>query len=67
MLRFKYFGILFFLVLFGCKIPLELSEISWVLGKWQVNGSNSFEEWDRVNDNLYRGKGYEIRKNRIDR
>ena len=63
MLRFKYFGILFFLLLFACKTPLELSEISWVLGKWQVNESNSFEEWDRVDDNLYRGKGYEIRKN----
>ena len=37
--------------------------MNWVLGKWQVNESDSFEEWDRVDDNLYRGKGYEIRKN----
>ena len=37
--------------------------MNWVLGKWQVNESDSFEEWDRVNDNLYRGKGYKIRKN----
>ncbi len=63
MFQFKHFGILFFLVLFACKTQFELSELSWILGKWQVNESNSFEEWVRVDDNLYRGKGYEIRKN----
>lgn len=40
-----------------------MSEIDWILGKWQVNKSNSFEEWTKADDHLYRGKGYEVRKN----
>ncbi len=63
MIRSKYFIVLFFLVLIACKTQVELSEMSWFLGKWQVNESNSFEEWESVADNLYRGKEYKIRKN----
>ena len=54
---------LIFLICFSCKAPNNLSDIDWVLGKWQVNESRSFEEWLKVNDHLYRGKGYEVRKN----
>lgn len=52
-----------FIVLIACKTPLNLSEIDWVLGNWQVNESTAFEEWRIANDTLYRGKGYKIRKN----
>ena len=37
--------------------------MDWVLGKWQVNKSTSFEEWTKVDNHLYRGKGYKVRKN----
>jgi Domain of unknown function (DUF6265) len=61
--RFKHFGIVLFLFLLACKTTSSLSEINWFLGKWQVNESNSFEEWIQIDSLLYRGKGYKIRKN----
>ncbi len=45
------------------KTPSGLSDFDWILGKWQINESNSFEEWEKVDDDLYRGKGYQVRKN----
>ena len=47
----------------SCKSISELTELEWVLGKWQVNESRSYEEWEKVNKDLYRGKGYKVRKN----
>ena len=63
MLRSKFSILAFFLILFACKTPSKLSEMNWFLGKWQINESNNFEEWEKVNDFLYRGKGYQVRKN----
>ncbi len=59
----KFSVIAYFFVLFACKTQAGLSEFNWFLGTWQINESRSFEEWTEVNDHLYRGKGYKIRKN----
>ncbi len=47
----------------ACKTSSELSDLSWVLGKWQVNESNNFEEWEKIDDHLFRGKGYVVKNN----
>ena len=59
----SYSIFLFLLFLFSCKTQSKLSDLNWVLGQWQVNESNNFEEWEKVDDGLYRGKGYQVRKN----
>ena len=63
MFKAKYIIFALSLFLLGCNTKHKLSNIDWVLGKWQVNDSTSFEEWEKVDNNLYRGKGYKIRKN----
>ena len=63
MLRFKQAILLFLLFLFACNTPSKLSEMNWLLGKWQINESNNFEAWEKVDASLYRGKGYQVRKN----
>ena len=61
--RSGYFILLFLVVSLACKSYVKMTDIDWFVGKWQVNESQSFEEWKRVNDDLYRGLGYKIRKN----
>jgi hypothetical protein len=55
---------LILLTLAACQAGGDLSDLDWVLGKWQVNDSNNYEEWVKVNDGLLQGKGYKIRDNR---
>src|SRR5690606_25908045 len=47
----------------ACNTSSELSDLNWVLGKWQVNESNNFEEWEKIDDHLFRGKGYVVKNN----
>lgn len=47
----------------ACKTSSELSDLNWILGKWQVNESNNFEEWEKIDDHLFRGKGLVVKKN----
>ena len=61
--RSQFLILLFFVFCMSCKSTSELAEIEWVLGKWQVNESSSFEEWMKVSKDIYRGKGYKVRKN----
>ena len=63
MFRPQLFVFLFFVLFYACKTQSDLSKMDWVIGKWRVNESNSFEEWTKINDGLYRGKGYKVRKN----
>jgi hypothetical protein len=37
--------------------------MNWILGNWQINESNNFEEWEMADDYLYRGKSYQVLKN----
>ncbi len=55
----------FILLILGACQPKEvhINDLSWLQGTWQIEAKPIFEEWTRVNVNLYRGKGYEIRKN----
>lgn len=63
MLRLKYIIVAVSLVLSACKSSYQLSDLNWFLGKWQVNESRSYEEWKKIDDNLFKGVGYKIRKN----
>ena len=63
MVQLKYPVLALFLTLLACKTTTQLSDLNWILGNWQVNESNNFENWTKVNDNLYQGTGYKIRKN----
>ena len=63
MFHLKYPLFLLFLSCFACKSSDYLNNFDWLEGKWQINESASFEEWTKIDDTLYRGKGYEIRKN----
>ena len=57
--------LLFCLLVVACSTGSGLSDLDWVLGKWQVNDSNSYEEWVKVNDDLFQGKGYQVRESGI--
>lgn len=60
---FNFLSLALFLIFSACQTQADLSQLYWILGKWQINESNNFEEWEKVSDDLYRGKGYETRKN----
>lgn len=51
------------LLLLACQSKVQLHDLDWLIGTWQIEGKANFEEWKQVNDHLYRGKGYQIRKN----
>ena len=51
------------LMLVACQPDANLSDMDWVLGKWQINDSNNFEEWAAVNGGSFQGKSYQVRGN----
>lgn len=61
--RMKYVIVVISLILAACKTSFQLSDLNWFLGKWQINESKSYEEWKKMDDNLFKGVGYKIRKN----
>lgn len=59
------FMVLFMVSTAACwqKQKVVLHDLSWILGTWQVDNEDQFEEWIKINESLYRGKTYKLRNN----
>ncbi len=62
LLFFLFFCMVFMTACFKNE-KVELADLDWFLGNWEVDNNQQFETWERVDDQLYRGKSYKLRNN----